>query len=55
MGQEGAKWGIRGIPETFVVDKKGKIIFEQIGPLSPEILENELFPLIDRLQEQSPG
>jgi len=32
-------WGVYGVPETFVVDRQGRIVFKQIGPVSPLILE----------------
>lgn len=27
-------WGLHGVPETFVLDAKGKIIFHHLGPLT---------------------
>lgn len=34
-GRSGIEWGVYGVPETFVVDRDGKIIHKQVGPLSP--------------------
>ncbi|HEY4695818.1 MAG TPA: TlpA disulfide reductase family protein [Candidatus Hydromicrobium sp.] len=34
------KWGIRAIPTTFVFDKNGQIIFENVGSMTGEQLEN---------------
>jgi cytochrome c biogenesis protein CcmG/thiol:disulfide interchange protein DsbE len=52
-GQIGRKWGVQGTPESFVVDRKGLIRYEQIGPLTLEILNGEIIPLIDRLQSEN--
>jgi len=51
-GQVGLEWGVQGTPESFVVDRQGMIRFEQIGPLTPDVLRNEILPLIDRLQTE---
>ncbi len=44
--------GIRGVPETFVIDAKGVIRFHYPGPLTEMQLKNELLPLIRQLKEQ---
>lgn len=35
-GNTGIDWGVYGVPETFVLDAQGRIVFKQIGPLTPE-------------------
>jgi cytochrome c biogenesis protein CcmG/thiol:disulfide interchange protein DsbE len=49
-GRVGIDYGVYGVPETFVIDKEGVIRHKQIGPITPESLENTLLPLIRRLQ-----
>ncbi len=49
-GRVGIDWGVYGVPETFVVDRDGRIGFKHIGPLTPEVLQNKLLPLIERLR-----
>lgn len=51
-GRVGIDWGVYGVPETFLVGKDGRIHFKQIGPLTQEILEQKLMPMIRRLQRQ---
>jgi cytochrome c biogenesis protein CcmG/thiol:disulfide interchange protein DsbE len=51
-GRVAIDWGVYGVPETFVVTKDGRIAHKQIGPISPENLENAILPLIRRLQQQ---
>ena len=51
-GRVAIDWGVYGVPETFVITKDGRIAYKQIGPLSPEVLQNTILPLIRRLQQQ---
>lgn len=44
--------GVYGVPETFVIAKDGRIAHKQIGPLTPEALEETILPLIRRLRQQ---
>ena len=39
-------WGVYGVPETFVVDANGVIVFKHVGPLSPEAVDRQLLPAI---------
>ncbi len=48
-GRVGIDWGVYGVPETFLVDKQGMIRFKQIGPLTPEVIRDEIEPLIRKL------
>jgi len=48
-GRVGIDWGVYGVPETFVVDKQGTIRFKHIGPLTPEVLEKKITPLLKEL------
>lgn len=41
-GRTSVDWGVYGVPETFVVDKKGVIRFKQIGPLTQDSLKRFL-------------
>lgn len=50
-GRIGIDYGVYGVPETFVIDKDGVIRFKQIGPLTPEVLHEEVLPLVARLQQ----
>ena len=50
-GRTGIEYGVYGVPETFVIDKLGMIRFKHIGPLTPQVLEEEIMPLVKRLQQ----
>ena len=49
-GRVGIDWGVYGAPETFIMDKHGIIRHKHIGPLTREALEQEILPLIARLE-----
>ncbi|MEE9343706.1 MAG: DsbE family thiol:disulfide interchange protein [Gammaproteobacteria bacterium] len=49
-GRVGINWGVYGTPETFIVDKKGIIRHKHIGPLTSEVVKNDILPLIKQLQ-----
>ncbi len=38
-GRGAIEWGVYGMPETFVVDGTGKIVYKHVGPITPETLE----------------
>ena len=50
-GRVGIDWGVYGVPETFVIDKSGVIRFKQIGPITPESLQQKILPLVRELQK----
>ncbi len=52
-GNVGIDYGVYGVPESFLIDKKGHIRFKQIGPLTPEAIAQTLLPLIETLQNES--
>lgn len=38
-GKTAIAYGVGGVPETFFLDKRGKIVAKYAGPMSPEILQ----------------
>ncbi len=51
-GRVGINYGVYGVPETYVIDKAGKIRYKQIGPVDLDILEQKILPLVRELQNQ---
>jgi len=49
-GRVGIDWGVYGVPETFIIDRDGRVAYKQIGPITPRILDEKLMPLIERLR-----
>ena len=48
-GLVGIDFGVYGVPETFVIDKTGVIRMKHIGPLTPEVLRDDVVPLLRKL------
>jgi len=51
-GRIAIEFGVTGAPETFVVDKTGRIRYKYIGPITTEDWEKILYPLIQELRTQ---
>jgi cytochrome c biogenesis protein CcmG/thiol:disulfide interchange protein DsbE len=49
-GRVGIDYGVYGVPETYVIDKAGVIRFKQIGPVTREVLDEKIRPLLKELQ-----
>jgi cytochrome c biogenesis protein CcmG/thiol:disulfide interchange protein DsbE len=45
-GRAAIDWGVTGMPETFIVNGKGEIIYKHIGPISAETLESKIIPKV---------
>ncbi|WP_416899387.1 MAG: DsbE family thiol:disulfide interchange protein [Minwuia sp.] len=50
-GRVGIDFGVYGVPETFVIDGNGTIVHKVIGPITPQILKDELMPLLAELRK----
>jgi len=50
-GRVAIEWGVYGVPETFVVDRAGRITHKHIGAISPRALEDEILPLVRKLRQ----
>lgn len=49
-GRVGIDWGVYGLPETFVVDRQGRIAYKHIGPISKRDMDEKILPLIEKLR-----
>lgn len=49
-GRVGIDWGVYGVPETFVIDREGRIAYKHIGPITLQIVDETIRPLITKLQ-----
>ncbi|MFC0808870.1 DsbE family thiol:disulfide interchange protein [Ensifer sp. P24N7] len=50
-GRVSIDWGVYGVPETFVVDRHGRIAFKHVGAVTPEVYRERLAPLIAELRK----
>jgi cytochrome c biogenesis protein CcmG/thiol:disulfide interchange protein DsbE len=53
-GRVAIDWGVYGVPETFLIDRQGRIAFKQIGAVTPEVLEHTILPLVANLRGERP-
>ncbi len=51
-GRIGMELGVYGTPETFIIDKQAKIRYKLAGPLTEAIWQQQLRPLISRLERE---
>ncbi|MBX8799753.1 DsbE family thiol:disulfide interchange protein [Ochrobactrum sp. MR28] len=51
-GRAGIEWGVYGVPETFIVNREGKIVYKFVGPLSPESLMKQFMPEVEKALAQ---
>jgi len=47
-GRVGIEWGVYGVPETFVIDAQGRIVYKHVGPLMPFDVKEKLLPAIEK-------
>ncbi|WP_439273276.1 DsbE family thiol:disulfide interchange protein [Pseudochrobactrum sp. HB0163] len=47
-GRAGIEWGVYGVPETFIVNAEGKIVYKFVGPLSDESLAKQFMPEVEK-------
>lgn len=40
--------GVTGAPETFLVSPKGTIVYHHVGPLTQQVLKNDILPIIGK-------
>jgi cytochrome c biogenesis protein CcmG, thiol:disulfide interchange protein DsbE len=55
IGRSAIDWGVYGMPETFIVDGKGTIVYKHTGPMTPETIEAKLLPAIEAAKHSSDG
>lgn len=51
-GRTGLNFGVYGVPETYVIDKSGRIRKRFVGPLTPEDVNQDLLPLLKALDRE---
>jgi cytochrome c biogenesis protein CcmG/thiol:disulfide interchange protein DsbE len=47
VGRAAIEWGVYAMPETFVVDGRGRIAYKHVGPLSPQSLLDKIIPAVE--------
>jgi len=49
-GRTSVDWGVYGVPETFVINGKGIIVYKFTGPITEKALREEVIPAIDKVR-----
>lgn len=47
-GRAAIEWGVYGMPETFIVDGTGTVVFKHVGPIGVETLEKRVLPALTK-------
>jgi cytochrome c biogenesis protein CcmG/thiol:disulfide interchange protein DsbE len=49
-GRTGMDFGIQGVPETFVIDGQGRVRYRHLGPVTAEVWQQKLLPVVKAVQ-----
>ena len=49
-GRVAIDWGVYGVPETFVIDRQGRIAHKHAGPVTQQALAEVILPMIAELR-----
>ncbi len=49
-GRVSASYGVQGVPQTLVIDRQGVVRHRHVGPLTQQVWERDVLPLVQRLQ-----
>ena len=52
-GSASMQWGIYGVPETFLLDREGRIVMRHAGPIFKDVLEDVIRPALAELAPSS--
>jgi len=50
-GRVAIDWGVYGVPESFIIDKKGIIRYKHVGPLTGQVYKDVFKPLLAELKK----
>ena len=51
VGRTAMDFGVYGAPESFLIDAEGNIRFKYVGPMTEDIIRNELMPAMALLED----
>lgn len=52
-GRGAIEWGVYGMPETFVINGRGDIVYKHVGPISEVSLREKMIPAIEKARAES--
>lgn len=51
-GRVGIDYGVYGVPETYLIDKRGVIRYKRIGVVTPAVVKEKILPLVAALERE---
>ncbi|MCW5688281.1 MAG: DsbE family thiol:disulfide interchange protein, partial [Pseudolabrys sp.] len=51
-GRTSIDWGVYGVPETFLIDRDGRIAYKLVGPITAQNIDGVLKPQIEKALQQ---
>jgi cytochrome c biogenesis protein CcmG/thiol:disulfide interchange protein DsbE len=48
-GRSAIDWGVYGVPETYILDRQGLVRWRWAGPITPNIMAQDVTPLLAQL------
>ena len=54
-GRAGIEWGVYGVPETFVINGEGRIIYKHIGPIQNNDVTRKIRPALEEAARTTGG
>jgi len=52
QGKVGIDYGVYGVPETYLIDKRGVIRYKRIGIVTPQIVREKIAPMVSELNRE---
>ena len=52
VGRVALDLGVSGAPETFVIDKRGRVAYKHVGPITLDVWKRKFRPMIARLEAE---
>ena len=50
-GRQSLEWGVYGVPETFLLDRNGKILYRATGPITQRVIREQLIPIMNEVSQ----
>jgi cytochrome c biogenesis protein CcmG, thiol:disulfide interchange protein DsbE len=54
-GKAALEWGVTGMPETFILDGVGRIVYKHVGAITPQALQREIIPALQKAMRAARG
>lgn len=46
-GQHGLEWGVYGVPESFLLDRDGRVIWRRTGAIDQAVIDQKILPIVE--------